>query len=48
MTRYAHLAPEHLRSEMVKTERRAHTVDVSAQASTQEVAAEIVSGVPTS
>lgn len=34
--RYAHLAPEHLRSEIVKTERRTHPAEVSTQASTQE------------
>ena len=31
--RYAHLAPDHLRSEIVKTERRAELAEVSAQAS---------------
>jgi len=40
--RYAHLAPEHLRNEMAKTEIQRHLVDaqpteLSAQASTQEV-----------
>ena len=35
--RYAHLAPEHLRSEVVKTERRAQTTSVSTQDATQEV-----------
>lgn len=34
--RYAHLAPEHLRSEIVKTERRAETPARSTQDSTQE------------
>lgn len=34
--RYAHLAPEHLRSEIVKTERRPQATEVSTQASTQE------------
>ena len=35
--RYAHPAPEHLRSEVVKTERRAQTTSVSTQDATQEV-----------
>jgi site-specific recombinase XerD len=39
--RYAHLAPEHLRSEVVKTERRAQPAEVSTQDSTHE-AAELV------
>jgi integrase len=36
--RYAHLAPEHLRAEVAKTERPAQTAAVLAQASTQEPA----------
>src|SRR5207253_10707899 len=35
--RYAHPAPVHLRSEVVKTERRAQTTSVSTQDATQEV-----------
>jgi len=40
--RYAHLAPEHLRNEMAKTESQRQAIDtqpteLSAQASTQEV-----------
>ena len=34
--RYAHLAPEHLRSEVAKTERRAEPPSRLAQESTQE------------
>ena len=34
--RYAHLAPEHLRAEVAKTERPAQTTSVSTQGSTQE------------
>ena len=34
--RYAHLAPEHLRSEVAKTERRAKPASRLAQESTQE------------
>jgi hypothetical protein len=34
--RYAHLAPEHLRSEVEKTERRAESAATSTQGSTQE------------
>src|SRR5207249_5973563 len=34
--RYAHLAPEHLRSEVAKTERRAEPASRLAQESTQE------------
>jgi len=35
--RYAHLAPEHLRSEIVKTERAAESTKISTQGSTQEL-----------
>lgn len=35
--RYAHLAPEHLRNEVAKTERRNGSIDPSAQGSAQEV-----------
>ena len=34
--RYAHVAREHLRSEVIKTERRAEPAEVSTQASTHE------------
>ena len=34
--RYAHLAPDHLRSEMARTERTAQPTEVSAQGSAQE------------
>lgn len=34
--KYAHLAPDHLRSEMARTERNAQSTEVSAQGSTQE------------
>ncbi len=34
--RYAHLAPEHLRNEIAKTERRPQPADASTQGSTQE------------
>ena len=34
--RYAHLAPDHLRSEMARTERNAQPAEVSTQGSTQE------------
>jgi len=44
--RYAHLAPDHLRSEMSRTEHNAETVSVLAQASAQEPAAREVVPAP--
>jgi len=41
--RYAHLAPDHLRSEMARTERDAQPAEVLAQASAQEPVAEMES-----
>jgi len=40
--RYAHLAPDHLRTEMSRTERNAQTVSILAQASAQEPPARAV------
>jgi len=44
--RYAHLAPDHLRTEMSRTERNAQTASVLAQASTQDPAAREVVPAP--
>jgi integrase len=41
--RYAHLAPEHLRSEIVRTERRSHTTDGASVATTSQESAYEVS-----